>query len=42
MTQHQNAQQYAKEYYQYFVSKGSDLGFAWQAAMMIFKREMQK
>ena len=42
MTQHQKAQQLAKDYHQHLLINGCSHCFAWNQAMALFKLEMQK
>lgn len=42
MTQHQKAQELAKKYHTLLINNECNPRFAWNAAMVLFKREMQK
>lgn len=42
MTQHQKAQQLAKNYHTFLSNNECNPRFAWNAAMALFKLEMQK
>lgn len=42
MTQHQKAQQLAKSYHAFLINNECNARFAWNAAMALFKLEMQK
>lgn len=42
MTQHQKAQQVAKNYHTFLINYRFNARFAWNAAMALFKQEMQR
>lgn len=42
MTNHQKAQQLAKNYHAFLINNDCNPPFAWNAAMALFKLEMQK
>lgn len=42
MTQHQKAQQLAKNYHTFLINHKFNARFAWNEAMALFKLEMQK